>query len=215
MNDTTEKDSTSSVGDVTPTYHQTEAGLSQNFHRHINRSVIPQPDKPGGIMPQLPTKPGERMTDHLSRKEPRFSDLQDSAEAPVPANDDPEPEPESAMHPMAKLALLAIILACLAFVADRGYQRYQEYRLMQELQALVDGFEQSIQNLNEDQRAQQEQIRRNRAASSDGRWLAKNCEDWRLAHQNNPQPTSRTEMRHHCQTYERYLATGMAPRRIN
>jgi hypothetical protein len=155
------------------------------------------------------------MTDHFSRKEPTLSDPQDSGGTPVSFYDDPEPESNSSMHPMAKLALLAVILACLAFVADRGYQRYQECRLMQELQALADGFEQSMQNLNEEQRARQVQIRRNREASSDGRWLAKNCADWRRAYQNNPQPTSRSEMRHHCQIYERYLSTGIAPRRTN
>ncbi len=155
------------------------------------------------------------MTDRFSRKEPTLSDPQDSAGTPVSLYDDPAPESNSAMHPMAKLALLAIMMACLVFIADRGYQRYQEYRLMQELQVLADGFEQSMQQLSEEQRARQEQIRRNREASSDGRWLAKNCADWRRAYQNNPQPTSRSEMRRHCQIYEGYLSTGIAPRRTD
>ncbi len=116
---------------------------------------------------------------------------------------------------MAAIALAAVVLASLVFVSDRAYQRYQKYRLMQELQAVADGLEQSAEALAARERARVEQLRRSRAASSQGRWLENNCSDWRRQYENNPQPTARSEMRRHCQIYEQFLSTGHAPIRTD
>jgi hypothetical protein len=158
---------------------------------------------------------GGNMHRDQNRKEPTLSDTPQFRHEPGPVYNGLEPETQASMHPLAKLALLAVVLACLAFVADRAWQRYQEYRLLQEIHAIAEGFEQSMRNMADQERARVVQQRRNRAASRDGRWLGKNCADWRRAYQDNPLPTTRTEMQRHCQIYERYLATGIAPVRTN
>lgn len=151
------------------------------------------------------------MSDHRDRREPTISQpsLQDEDLGPIYKILEPLPKP--GIHPLAMLALAAVILACLIFVSDRLYERYQEYRLMQELQAAADDIEQSVEEMASRERARVEQVRRNRAASNQGRWLEKNCADWTGQNENDPQPTARSEMRRHCQIYEQFLATGIAP----
>lgn len=155
------------------------------------------------------------MPHHQERREPTLSDTPMSNREPGPACNAAEPEQQPAMHPLAKLALAAVVVACLAFVADRAWQRYLEYRLVQEAKMLIEGFEQSMQHLSEQERARIEQLRRSRAASRQGRWLGQNCSDWRRSYQANPQPTARSEMQRHCQIYERFLATGITPGRTD
>lgn len=115
------------------------------------------------------------------------------------------------MHPMA---LLALVLACLAFAADRVWQRYMEYRLAQETPALAEGFEQSLQQLAEQERARVQQLHRSGAASGTGFCQGSNSTDWRRAYQTNPQLTACSEVQRHCQIYKRFLAAGIAPGRM-
>ncbi len=155
------------------------------------------------------------MSHQPDRKEPTVSETSLTHRDPGPVYKGLEEVPQPGMHPLAIMALAAVVLACLIFVSDRVYERYQEYRIMQELQAVADGIEQSVEEMAARERARVAQVRRNRVASSQGRWLEKNCADWRRHYENDPQPTARSEMRRHCQIYENYLTTGIAPGRTN
>ena len=53
-------------------------------------------------------------------------------------------------------------------------------------------------------------LREERANTNQGKWLAKNCSDWRRAYDDLGAPTAEREMRRHCRIYEEYLDTGIA-----
>jgi hypothetical protein len=53
-------------------------------------------------------------------------------------------------------------------------------------------------------------LREQRANTNQGKWLAKNCSDWRRAYDDLGAPTAQREMRRHCHIYEEYLDTGIA-----
>ncbi|WP_376694245.1 hypothetical protein [Wenzhouxiangella sp. EGI_FJ10409] len=130
------------------------------------------------------------------------------------------------------MAIIAVSIVCGLFIADWLYERYTEYRAVQMLEQMAKGFEQSAraasQSLQEStqrsmdqlrassERARQEAERRRlalreqRADTNQGKWLAKNCSDWRRAYEDLGAPTAQQEMRRHCQIYETYLDTGIA-----
>jgi len=155
------------------------------------------------------------MSDYRGRKEPVISEIASRDEDLGPIYKGLESLPKPGMHPLAIMALAAVVLASLVFISDHAYQRYQEYRLTQEMQAVTDGLQQSAEAMAARERARVEQVRRSRAASSQGRWLENNCSDWRRQYESDPQPTARSEMRRHCQIYEQFLATGHAPVRTD
>lgn len=53
-------------------------------------------------------------------------------------------------------------------------------------------------------------LREERANTNQSKWLARNCSDWRRAHEDIGGPTAEREMKRHCKIYERYLETGYA-----
>ena len=53
-------------------------------------------------------------------------------------------------------------------------------------------------------------LREQRANTNQGKWLAKNCSEWRRAHEDIGGPTAEVEMRRHCALYDKYLETGIA-----
>jgi t-SNARE complex subunit (syntaxin) len=53
-------------------------------------------------------------------------------------------------------------------------------------------------------------LRKQRASTNDGKWLAKNCSDWRRSYNQLKAATAEREMKRHCEIYERYLETGIA-----
>lgn len=55
------------------------------------------------------------------------------------------------------------------------------------------------------------QTREQRATSQAGRFLSKNCEEWKAAHQQFESFTSQQEMDKACKRYSEYLRTGHSP----
>lgn len=158
------------------------------------------------------------------RREPVFSAREESsasdAREPMLAPEDFPSEfgasRETINHGLIfKVAAAALTLACGLFVADRLHQRYLEQQAIRELNAMIEGFVEQANAMNEQAtrqaRARQQRLERERANSRVGGWLAKNCSDWRQAHSQMPGPTSRAEMKRHCDLYDRYIKTGVAP----
>lgn len=170
------------------------------------------------------------MSESNDRKEPGFSDSEhqshhdDLFDSRLPPKDE--------LDPRLRVAAIAVTLVCALFIADWAYQRYAEYRAVQALKEMVSGFKASTQaatrslqrqaresaaqrqaaaerNRIETERRRSDQ-REQRASTNQGKWLAKNCSDWRRAHQDIGGPTAEREMTRHCRLYEEYLDTGIA-----
>ncbi len=114
----------------------------------------------------------------------------------------------SELPAVIKLASIAIVLACAIFIADRGYHRYQELRATQEAMAFIEQKEAELAAMGRQVQAQQSQQREARASSTQGRWMHRNCQDWRRSFGDSRLPTAQEEMVRHCRAYERYLETG-------
>jgi sensor c-di-GMP phosphodiesterase-like protein len=61
--------------------------------------------------------------------------------------------------------------------------------------------------------AQESRRRQQRLADKTGTALARACEEWKRAHEEFKSYTSETESAKHCGRLERYLTTGVVPRR--
>jgi hypothetical protein len=122
--------------------------------------------------------------------------------------------PKDELDPRLRVAAIAVTLVCGLFVADWVYQRYAEYRAAQTLKEMVTDLQESTSAAAEQSRREAERtrlaLREQRASTNQGKWLAKNCSDWRRAYENLGVPTAEREMKHHCGLYEEYLATGIA-----
>lgn len=118
------------------------------------------------------------------------------------------PERPVPPSPWARLVMLSVVLACVIFIADRALVHYKEYRYAREVGTLLQSFQDEADNSRRRAEVQHQNQRRMRAASNQGKWLARNCEDWRRSHQQQPLPTSEAEMARHCRIYRQYLDTG-------
>jgi hypothetical protein len=108
---------------------------------------------------------------------------------------------------------IAFVFACIVFVVDRAWVHYQQYQAGKAVQNIVDQAQADLEAAGRANQASIERQRQARAQSSQGQWLAKNCQDWRRAAEDKRLQTAQEEMRRHCQAYERYLDTGQVPTR--
>lgn len=151
------------------------------------------------------------MSKYRRRIEPTFSSTSKVEEDSSPAISNKEPDSEDRPHPSLKLAALAIVVACAVYIGDSALDSYREYQAMQFLNAQTKKFQNEMESAQRIARARLQQQRQARADTRTGKWLSKNCADWRRSHSVNPLPTSAAEMKRHCAAYERYLDTGIAP----
>ena len=164
------------------------------------------------------------MASHRERKEPVFLEQETRSSPgkhpqgyaePADASSDSPALPENNNNLIFKVAAVALILACGLYMADRLYQRYLEQQALREINSMVEGWIDQANAMNEqmsrEARERQRRLMQQRANSREGRWLGRNCYDWRQTHAQMPGPTSQTEMKRHCDLYERYLQTGVTP----
>ena len=59
----------------------------------------------------------------------------------------------------------------------------------------------------------QDEAREQRRRDRDGVRLAQSCEEWRRAHAQLNSDTTKTEMRKHCDLYDRYVQHGVLPQK--
>jgi len=59
----------------------------------------------------------------------------------------------------------------------------------------------------------QDEARERRRRDRDGMRLAQSCEEWRRAHAQLNSDTTKTEMRKHCDIYDRYIQHGVLPQK--
>lgn len=118
-----------------------------------------------------------------------------------------------AMSPIGIVVSIAFVFACMVFVVDRAWVHYQQYQAGKAAQNFIDQAQAELEAAGRANQASIERQRQARAQSSQGQWLAKNCQDWRRAAEDNRLPTAQEEMRRHCQAYQRYLDTGQVPTR--
>lgn len=143
------------------------------------------------------------------RIEPVLGESSERQASPEPLVLEPSRDSRwSELPPVIRLASLAIVVACSIFVADWVYQRYVEYRAALALKAIVEQAGAGVAAMDRQAEARQAYQRQARASSAQGRWMHRNCEDWRRSYGDRRLPTAREEMRRHCQAYERYLETG-------
>lgn len=60
--------------------------------------------------------------------------------------------------------------------------------------------------------SRRQQLRQQRAGDTTGSQLGRACAEWQQADSALNTETTRTELRRHCDRYERYLETGIVPR---
>lgn len=160
------------------------------------------------------------MTHRDSRKEPGFSESGDQHDL-----DDELFEsrltPQDKLDPRLRLAAFAVLFIRLVLFIEWGIQKYHEYRANQALKEMMAGMERSIQASTAELRAMTERnrqeaerrrlaLREKRASTNQGKWLAKNCSDWRRTYNDLKAATAEREMKRHCRLYEKYLDTGIA-----
>lgn len=172
------------------------------------------------------------MTRRSIRREPISSDFDRHNHHDHDELFDSRLPPKDELDPRVRVAIIAMSIAVGLFIGDWLFQRYTEHRTVQVLEEVAKGFEESAKvatrSLQEstqrsmdhlratNERARQEAERRRlalrnqRASTNQGKWLAKNCSDWRRAHTDIGGPTAEAEMGRHCALYERYLDTGIA-----
>ena len=158
------------------------------------------------------------MTDHKKRIEPVLSNRpsgNEQSNGSAPESFSPQ---QNESVPIRWAVVLIIVLLSL-LVSNQVWERVQEYRAQKMIeqwaadaeQALLEAqqeIEFSRQQAQAQQAARQQQQREARASSSRGKWLAKNCADWRRANDELPTRTTAEEVRRHCAIYESYLETG-------
>lgn len=165
------------------------------------------------------------MNHHDSRKEPRFSDPGDQGDPEDELFDSRLPSQDK-LDPRLRLAALAVLFICSIFFIEWGIQKYYEYRANQALKEMMAGMEESIEASAAELRAMTERnrqeaenrrlaLREQRASTNQGKWLAKNCSDWRRTYDDLKAATAEREMQRHCRLYERYLETGIAKTPVN
>ncbi len=110
-----------------------------------------------------------------------------------------------------KVAIFVIALAAAFWTADLLIDRYREYKAMQVLEQELAIFEATMDSIREEQDARVRAQRHQRASTTTGQWLAKNCSDWRASYEARATETAQTEMRNHCSAYQRYLSSGIVP----
>ncbi|NEZ04283.1 hypothetical protein G4Y73_09015 [Wenzhouxiangella sp. XN201] len=161
------------------------------------------------------------MRDQDSKHEPYFSDSDESKQADHDPLFDSRQSPREELDPRIRLAAFAVVFICSVFFIEWGIQKYHEYRANQAMKEMMADLEKSVQASAAQLRATTERNRREaerkhlalreqRANTSQGKWLAKNCADWRRAHESLQAPTAEAEMKRHCDLYEKYLSTGIA-----
>jgi hypothetical protein len=146
------------------------------------------------------------------RKEPVF----DPERAPSKPAEDDVPFPiqdtrNAPLPPAVRFTLYAVSALCLFVLVERIHDRYQAHRAMQYLNEQIEAFGDSLDQMSEEQAARVRATREQRARTTTGKWLAKNCADWTRSYEDMPTATGRAEMRTHCAAHERYLASGIAP----
>jgi hypothetical protein len=153
-----------------------------------------------------------------NRREPFISDGREGGQAHDELFDSrlpPKDERDTRLH----IAAIAVTLVCGLFVADWVYQRYAEYRAAQTLKEMVTDLQESTSAAAEQSRREAERtrlaLREQRANTNQGKRLAKNCSDWRRAHQDIGGPTTEREMKRHCRLYEEYLDKGSVARSVS
>ena len=114
-----------------------------------------------------------------------------------------------------KIAMISLTMLALVLIGDTLLDRYNEYRakqqIAQELENLQATLQSSMQSINEQSADRVRAQRQQRANSTTGKWLAKNCADWRRSYESRPTETAQSEMQAHCRIYENYLSTRIAP----
>jgi len=174
-----------------------------------------------------------------NRIEPTFDDDEHKGRNHEPAPPPFDLEPAQSQVPLSQMNLairvvsIVVVATCVFFVGDRLYSRYQERQLVNALEKeletwgsyVTEGLEQAgeaSQRFNASLQAQreaseralqqrQEEQKRQRMATTEGRWLEKNCTDWTNAWNQLKSPTAEQKKQEHCARYQRYLQTGIAP----
>ena len=166
------------------------------------------------------------------RREPEFSDSDQQRQRDQDDLFNSRLPPKDNLDPRLRLAAIAVIVVCALIVVDWVYQRYTEYRAAQALNEMVTGLEetteaatkalqrQARENAAQRQAAAEQSrreverrrlaLREQRASTNQGKWLAKNCSDWRRAYEDLGAPTAEREMKRNCRLFEEYLETGIA-----
>jgi hypothetical protein len=153
-----------------------------------------------------------------NRREPFISDGREGD----PDHDElfhPPLPPKDELDPRLRVAGIAVTLVCGLLIADWVYQRYAAYRAVQALKEMVTDLQESSSAAAEQSRQEAERtrlaLREQRANTNQGKRLAKNCSDWRRAHQDIGGPTTEREMKRHCRLYEEYLDKGSVARSVS
>ena len=149
------------------------------------------------------------------RREPVFdperrSATSDDAER-TPNEPTPEPPARPRLDPAVRFALYAVGALCLFVLAERIIDRYHQRQALQVLTEQLELVEESFEQMSEEQAARVREQRRQRAGTTTGQWLAKNCADWTRSYDDMPTETGRAEKQKHCTAYRRYLASGVVP----
>ena len=162
------------------------------------------------------------------RREPTFPGVSETRRTPEPA-DSPESDgrqPEQSGDNLIRIAVVVIAVASFLFVGERFYRWYVAHRALDQLSEVSEqAFDRAQAQLAELSASQRERlnevrrrnaertevIRRERAASTTGQWLSKNCQDWTRARDDLRAETAKAEMERACAAYERYLETAIAP----
>jgi len=161
------------------------------------------------------------MSRNNSRKEPVFSDSGQQRQRDHDDLSDSRLPPPDGLDPRLRLAAFAVVFVCSVIFIEWAVQKYFDYRAVQVVRAALTEFEESTKASAEQAKAMEARARREaerrrlalreqRANTNQGKWLAKNCSDWRQAHQDIGGPTAEREMTRHCRLYEEYLDTGIA-----
>ena len=155
---------------------------------------------------------GELQMNPNNRREPVFKDGESESPAPPPWV---QQEKSSQTDPFVKIAMIALTALALVLIGDKLLDRYIQYRATQELVQGLENFqadmESTMQSINEQSAERTRAQRQQRANSTTGKWLAKNCADWRRSYETRPTETAQSEMQTHCRIYQNYLANGIAP----
>lgn len=121
-------------------------------------------------------------------------------------------EPDSTAPDLTtRAALIVIAIAAVFWVADKLYDRYLQYHAMQVIERELEKLEATFESMSEEQAARARAQRRQRANTTTGQWLAKNCSDWQSSYESRATQMARAEMQTQCRAYQRYLETGLVP----
>jgi hypothetical protein len=147
------------------------------------------------------------MADKQSRREPFFSESEDH-ERPLDPGFYSPPGPWERIEPTIRLAAFAVLFVCAVLLIEWGTDKFSEYRAVQAANAAVAELEAANRARAAEAERRQRALRERRADTNQGKWLAKNCSDWRRTYDDLGAPTAQREMRRHCRIYQHYLDTG-------